>query len=455
MVLAGIIAAVRQPPAVTSGPLTLPDGAVVHIVGVTYGTNHFLGPPLARLVARMPTGTRAALQRLLGRHGMLQRSTTTSEPKLIVWLRCATNSVPSPPGSGYFTAILSDASGFLSGDTAFFHGWWSAPEGLEFHVFPRRDPVIGVNFFYHSTTGGVTRCGSLSFANPLHGRFPQWQPEPLPATRYAGDVAVTLDNLSTGHEWNASYRSVPGGGGAVEFGTNAGNDRNETGCAVHLNPLTNTNEVWVVASEEVSDATGNRALYTLLGLGRPEDGYFTFEPGLWPNESAWKLRCEIKRSRGFAPGEMFVFRDVPLGGLGETNRLGWTTNFAGVTVTLDQFIRRTPTTGNDFSLENKSQVQFSWRGLTNGVHLDLVSVRTDTGTELESPSWSSGGNQRTYSFRGPPADGRTADLTHGFRNVPGDARTADFKFAMQRSRWVEFMVKPEVGAFRVEYRPEP
>ena len=140
---------------------------------------------------------------------------------------------------------------------------------------------------------------------------------------------------------------------------------------------------------------------------------------------------------------------MPLGGLGETNRLGWTTNFAGVTVTLDQIIRRTPTTANDFSWENMSHVQFSWRGF-DGVHLDLVSARTDTGRELERPLWS-WGNQRAYFVRTLPAN--RGDIMHSLRNIPADARTADFTFAVQHSRWVEFMMKPEAGPLSIEYKP--
>ena len=55
--------------------------------------------------------------------------------------------------------------------------------------------------------------------------------------------------------------------------------------------------------------------------GSLEESYFSFEPGLWPSESAWKLRCEIKRAQGFDPGETFVFRGIPFGSLGATNEI--------------------------------------------------------------------------------------------------------------------------------------
>lgn len=435
IVMAGIIVALRQPKPIASGPLSLPDGSVVRILAVTYGTNHIVGRPLARLVARMPQPVQAWLVRLLGKRAAARFSTTTSEPKLIIWLERATNNAASPPGSAYFTAFLSDASGFISGDHASMYGWWSNPEQMQFGVIPRRDPVIAVNFFYHSPTGGVSRRVSLPFANPLYGAFHQWQPEPLPATRRVGDVAATLEKLSTSHDQNSTYRSAQDGRSILEFGTNRVDGQNTTVCFVQLHPLTNTNQTWVVASEEVADATGNKARNTSLGWGSYEQGYFDFEPSLWPSESAWKLRCEIKRVRGFDPGETFVFHGIPLGGLDETNQLRCATNFSGVSVTLDHIIRRAPNTNSSWSSVDLSQVQFTAVGLSNGLHLDLLSARTDTGANLDCRSWSSAGGQQTYSYR----------------NVPLEAKTVDFTFALQRGRWVEFTVKPELGNARREY----
>ena len=437
IVLAGIVVALRQPKPTASGPLSLPDGSVVRILAVTYGTNHVVGRPLARFVARMPAAVQAGLLYLLGKRAALQFSTTTSEPKLIIWLGRATNNAATPPASSYVTAFLADASGFISGDHASIYGWWSNPEQMQFGVIPRRDPVIAVNFFYHSPTGGVTRCGTLPFANPLYGNFPQWRPEPVPATRRASDVAMTLEKVSTGHDQNSSVRADSNDRVSHEFGTNRVDGQNSTVCFIRLQSLIDSNQVWCVAGEEVSDATGNKARNTSLGWGSFEEGYFSFEPGLWPSESAWKLRCEIKRVRGFDSGDTFVFRDIPFGSLGATNVISCATNFSGVSVILDHTIRRAPNTNSSWSSEELSQVQFTTAGLTNGLHLDLLSARTDRGTNLDCGSWSSGDRQRTYNYR----------------NVPLQAKTADFTFAVQRSRWVEFTVKPEVGIARREYEP--
>jgi hypothetical protein len=436
--LAGIIVALRQPPPASTGPLKLPDGSVVRIVGVTYGTNHLVGRPLARLVAQMPPRAQVLLKRLLGHRAALQCSTTTAEPQLTVWLGRSTNNASALPASSHFTAFLSDASGFISGDSASVYGWWTNPEQMQFLCFPRRDQTITVNFYYHNPTGEVRRCGSLRFANPVYRKFPQWQPEPLPATRQAGDVAVTMKKLSTGHDNSRGQRDLKGGGRAIGFGTNRLDGQNMTVCAAHLRSLRNTNEAWVVTNEEVSDATGNKARNRSVGWGSHEDGYFTFAPGLWTNEAAWKLRCEIKRAQGFAPSETFVFRDVPLGSLDQTDLLGWRTNFNGVAVTLDHVLRRAPNTNSSWSSRDLSQVRFTTAGLTNGVHLDLLSVRTDLGTNLQSGGWSSSGDWREYSFR----------------DIPLEAKTLEFAFAVQTSRWVEFTVKPEVGPLELEYEPQ-
>jgi hypothetical protein len=437
ILLAGIIMALRLPKPIVAGPLSLPDGSDVRIVAVTYGTNHAVGRPLARLIARMPEVVQSVLLDLPGSPFDLLGSAATPEPKLIIWLGRATNNAAAPPGAGYFTALLSDASGFISGDhdTMFDGGFWGIPVQMQFGVIPRRDPVISVNFFYHSPTGGVSRCGSLPFANPLYRAFPQWQPEPLPATRRVDDVTLTLEKVSTGHDQNSSIRADRNGHVIHEFGTNRVDGQNLTFCFIRLQPLANTNQVWCVAGEEVSDATGNKARNKSFGWGSLEESYFNFEPSLWPNEAAWKLRCEIKRVRGVGPGETFVFHDIPLGSLGGTNQVRCATNFGGVSVTLDYIARRAPFTKDSWSSDDLSQVHFTTAVLSNGLHLDLLSARTDTGTNLDSISSSSSDSWRIY----------------GYRNVPLEAKTVDFTFAVQRGRWVEFTVKPEVGIARREY----
>ena len=428
MALIALAVLLRQPKPAAQTLLKLPDGSSVRIMAVTYGTNHLAGSPVARMAARMPAWAQVVLQRVLGNRAVVAGSTTTTEPTLVVWIERLTNSAPRLPNAGFFDVFLADGSGFVSGADVYMSGW-SNPEPLRFGVFPRRDRAISVNFYYHSPTGGVSQCGSLPFANPLFGSFPQWQPETLPVNKQTARVAASVSKLSTGHDQTTSHRGLEQGGSVIEFGTNRLDGRNSSVCFIQLHSLTDTNETWCVVNERVSDATGNKIGNSSMGWGSYEDGYFTFEPGLWTNESAWKLGCELKRVKGFQPGETFVFKDVPLGLIGTTNRYGWTKNLGGVTVTLDHLVRRAPKTNETWSSRDLSPAKFFVAGLTKGWHLDLISAVTQDGTRLETPSWESTETERTYYFR----------------RIPEEAKTVDLTFAVQHSEWVEFVVKPEVG----------
>jgi hypothetical protein len=194
-----------------------------------------------------------------------------------------------------------------------------------------------------------------------------------------------------------------------------------------------------VFDAELSDATGNRLHCTGTSWGGEGEDYFAFEPGLWPTENAWKLKCEIKRTRGFAPEELLTFKDVPLGRLQLINHVGWTTNLGDVSMTLDYVCRRPPQTNNTWSANKMSEVHFTIHGLTNDLLLDLVSAGADNGTNLQFPSWSSSGSEQSYNVK----------------NIPLEATNADFTFAVHRYRTVEFCVKPEVGPLRLVFTNQP
>src|SRR5208283_1582727 len=139
----------------------------------------------------------------------------------------------------------------------------------------------------------------------------QWQPEALPATRKVREVEATLDLVTTGHGGSTTRYGLEHGGYAVEFATNRADGRNETFCRIHLRPLTDTSQVWQVDQVEMSDAAGNTP--RSMGMTWTGPDLVGFSPGLWTNEAAWKLRFVIKRTQGFAPGELMVFKNVPLG----------------------------------------------------------------------------------------------------------------------------------------------
>ncbi len=419
----------RKPPALPVR-ITLPDGTSVRILATTYGTNHVFGTKLGRFTARLPASFQDILTDILGQRAVPAQTLTTPTPELLVWLDRQTNrSGVAPPGTADFTAFLGDGSNFISGADVFMNGYspWSQVQPLHFGVFPRRDRKITLNFFYRNSMGVVRPCGSLSFANPRYRDYPQWQPESLPVTRRAGDLEVTLQDVETGHDSNSTTKARKGGGYTVEFGTNRVDGRNATVVDLNLRPLVNTNEVWQAIGVDVSDATGNSAHNSGMSWNGGSSS-FAFAPGLWPDEAAWKLKLELKRTEGFRPEELFVFKNVPLGELNRTNVIVWTTNVAGVKVTLQSISRRAPWTNNSWSNSQLSDIHLTYSALAAGTQLDLLRMFCDTGQTNHSDSWSSSSGERDYQFR----------------DIPVAAKTADLTFTVQQSRSVEFTVKPEL-----------
>jgi hypothetical protein len=409
--LASWLLLTQDKPQPLSPPVTLPDGTSVRLLAVTYGTNHVFGTRAARMFARLPLAIQDFLSDLPGVSIAPAQMTTTPIPELLLWLDQRTNGVGSPPSSSaYLTAVLGDGSNFISGTEPGVAS--STPMSLtyplRFAAFPRRDRQITLNIFQHDSDGGARLCGSLSFINPHSQTYPQWQPETLPVTRRAGDLEVTLQR--------------------VESGTTDSGGKNETSVYLKFHPLTNDNEVWTAEGAEVSDATGNSVHSSGSTWSWGENPVLRFSPGLWPGEAAWKLKLEFKKTDGLRPEEIFAFKNVPLGVLDQTNAVGRTTNIAGVTVTLQSIYRRAPITNSSWTSLQFSMVHVSVSGMVAGTELDMLRMECDAGKTSHADSWSSGGDERDY----------------GFREIPLAAQTADFTFAVQQSRTVEFIVKPEL-----------
>jgi hypothetical protein len=357
---------VAQPKVPASvGTIPLPDGSWLHLEAVTYGTNHLVGPRLAMLASRMPQSMQTVMRRVFRKHAAMRFKTTTSSPQLVLWLNRGPYATPFPSGLGDMRCVIADANGFPAGEEVYY----SAPYPLEakaFNIFPRRDPEFLLKIYQHDAQGKISLCGQMRIRNPLYQNYPRWHPESLPATKPAGDVEATLHRVIANASQVSGARRQPDGRLSVDVRP-AGTDQIPNNlCHVSLRSLISSNIDWRVASVEASDATGNRIRggnFSWSGEGK--NLFVSFSPGLWTNESAWKLAFEIKRTSGFQPGEQFTFLQVPLGRLNETNRIGWTTNFNGMTVTLASIARRPPATQSRFSTTNVTRVEFELAGLTN------------------------------------------------------------------------------------------
>ena len=406
-------------------PITLPGGGPARVRAVTYGTNHVYGPVWARALARIPGTAGHLVRSWTGAQGALS-TRITLQPAVVAWLVADTPAGPLiGPGQPMAYALLANEQGFFSGPSADVAA--AGPVPLVFETFPRRAARLEMRFCVQDSQGKFSEAGTVRFPNPARGQFGQWTPEALPAVKAAGDVRVTLESFKTGHNGNRVYRTLPDGKSVDEDVPKEAGERNVSSVRVRFDLPEGSTQKWTVSNVAISDATGNRVRQTTFSVDH-DKGRFQFSPSLWPDEAAWKMEVEVKKRAGFAPEELFTVKGVRIEE-GE-RKIGFSTNVGGVTITLDRWVRRAPPKPGTWSSESAARLSGTVGVAPDNVHVDLVSAVTDTGEPLESGGSSMGGLTREWWYR----------------TAPAKAQAADFTFAVHRSRWVEYLVKPELAA---------
>jgi len=172
-----------------------------------------------------------------------------------------------------------------------------AISGIQLDAYPRWDGKIVLRVgAWNNTGGGMQEAkGGFVISNPARVHtFAKWTPEPVPATQSDGDLNVTLMKLVNG---------VPGFGSGARTSKDAMNKAVLAVFHCEQKGVTVTN--WQVMRVETSDATGNHVQNNSWSTSRDENGdaTMTYQYGLWPAESPWKLRVEMSRTSGFNDGE--------------------------------------------------------------------------------------------------------------------------------------------------------
>jgi hypothetical protein len=419
--------------------VTLPNGQQCQFAGTTYGTNHVQGPMLARLVNQLPKPVATFVQNRLGlRLGPVVRL-PTEEPLLVVWFQeMRTNAYPVAPAGGTvvrpsiflgFSGMLVDQQGVEAGVAAPpyhvmpaysagpFVGPWL---GLPFPVVPKRSRTLRCRLYTNDGRHTGPLLGEVSFPNPLYGRFSQWQPEPLPITKQSGDLKVRLNGLR------------PGFNG---FGVDFDADYRQSAA---------TDEMWLLLSADLSDATGNRihvnSEFNSSKFHEPE-GWKSLLGRLWPDEAAWRLKLEFKRKSGYAPEELVTFTKVPLLRPEATNTILLTNRVGAVQVVLKETRSQQRSGGHEFRLALPDKLE--------GWPANFVKLTTNTGEHAETvdviPMWSMEGWRPAFPI--PVADKFPSGILlrstlYILTTIPADVQTVDITWAVQKTRTVEFLVKP-------------
>lgn len=413
-----MLPALRTPTLPLPPPVKLPDGSTVRIVKVSYGTKHF-GPDVwwHSWARRLP---RAAQDWIELPVALVMK---THEPSLAVWWSCENRFDDTRWGHGYGIEDEGGAEMPAAFGNNMRHSMSSSGGpylcGGAFAVFPRRGSMVTLHSYYRAPTGRNLLAASFKIPNPVPHKYPEWQPQSLPAIATNGDVKIECQRLLVG-----VTRDDPPGVSRV-------GDWHYARADFRVVEKDEASERWLPTSIEQSDATGNflPQYFSRQGV-RAGEAYLTWGHFLWPNESAWKIRVAFWRNlqAGFTTNELIVVKGLAVPAKDSVTLLNLVTNRLGHAVQVLGL-----SSGNGY-IPDHSRIRISDpvriqavvpRGLPNK-RLALVGVRDDQGRPVERLEVSD--KNGSFSF--------------GCKPEP-DAKSLDFTLAFHDTITVEFLVKPE------------
>ena len=377
--------------------ITLTDGRQYQFAGASWGTNHSQPRLLAHVVDHLPDKWADYVRTKLGPRVGLAPPVHGPSPTLVVWFELVrTNSARRFTSTLLGSAMLADGNGVRSG---IGRSWYQQSPGWAcagFSEVPRRSRMLEFQ----------TPDGSVKFRNPAFGRIPEWQPEPLPVEKSAGDLRVRLTTFAS--------RFVPGGGGWY---------RDTVFSLAISSPR--PDERWAASSYELSDATGNRL------AGDPADvtsnGLYSIFGALWPDEPALRLKLGLKRVSGFSAAELITFTNLPVPRMGvffvPINAIVLTNVVGGVTVEVMNFRNR----GSDHADLEPQSLSAELPGNPPGLAVEIVEVATEKGEK-----WTGS----------PDAASSSSMFLWNIVSGNGGAKYLNVTVAVQKERFVEFLAKP-------------
>ena len=422
--------------------VTLSYGVKYRFVGVTWGTNHINpGDSLAaRITDHLPERWAAYIRGKYAAKLGLPPPYTTAEPSLCVWLSPDGPNLPAGAVVVLY-CMLADGQGVEAGEGGRMdcHGGPTPRQPAVFRIVPRRSEYLECHFIGVTMVGlgdQPPATGSIRFANPLYGRQPVWQPEVLPATKQAGDVAVQLTNCFTGvqvRSMNPATGEFTNGYWPAGRGVEA-----TTQFDLLIKPTRANDESWEIQSIELSDALGNRlggktsewSGYPGSWIEQPPprrsyfaNGNYFVDGTLWPDEPAVRLQTALKRTAGWPAEDLVVFKRLPINRPSATNGVTLTNMVHGIPLLMRNFANQS---AGSSAGTGRFCFEIELPSPESGLVVDLVGITTDTGDELQYVNPREYGHFRSFNFSA----------------IPGGAKSVNVKLAVQKLRTVEFFVKP-------------
>ena len=267
--------------------ITLKDGRIVELLGVTSGSEHTLqkrgpGAFLHRLIP-------APLKKAFG-PDLNSTFGFGHADGIALWLMCYDPAQDAYATSWINKVIVFDehGCGFASVGQGHTGDGYHHVTLMHLPAYPRRQPTFKARLI-QSTSGQDIVLGEITLRNPGPTEFPQWTPEPIPVTKSNGPVAVRLVKVEAG--------KLP----STEFIGVEGRERE-----------------WTLSENRYHDATGNSGL------------------ALCTNEKAWKYEATLFRTEyaSFTTNELWTLANTVLPAPGSVQPIHLTNSVSGAEISV-------------------------------------------------------------------------------------------------------------------------
>jgi hypothetical protein len=303
-------------------------------------------------------------------------------------------------------------------------------QGFSLDAFPRWDRKIILRVgAWNNTGGGMQEAkGQFVISNPARvSSYAKWTPEPVPDTQSDGDLNVTLTKLNNG---------VPGFNSGR--GVSSKDPMNKAVLGVfHCEQKGVAATNWQVMRIETSDATGNHVQNNSWSTSRDENGdaTMTYQYGLWPGQSPWKLRVEMSRTSGFNDGEMWTVTNVPVQAGSQQDLYNYSPRNGRTNTVFAE------TTLNGVHLKLYPAIQFTDQNFGNGQRQGGIHVTTEPNNLPDGYRLSIlATDEQGRALEGWGPNGGGGNYTEQIQNLRAKALTVTV--ALHKSRFIEFTVMP-------------
>ena len=292
-------------------------------------------------------------------------------------------------------------------------------------AFPRRGQTVILQLFDNDGKGPIAE---FTAPNPTPGPHPVWTPEPLPIKKQVGDLTFALTELKAG---------LDSRGGSASPG-----DISLTRASFRITEQGKPVKSWSPVRFEVSDATGNHVSEEVTSPFNYKYNYRNGEMRVELQrmlciEETWKLRVEFAQSSGeqFTADQIWTLRGLTVPGQNTLISSNETAMREGYTLRL-------------VGIGGRGRVEWSPEYASSGDQIKVrarVSLPCD-GMRLSLLATDDKGRKFTGFVQGykDVDKDNEREFSFSFQDIPSDARSLDLTFAIHKSLYAEYLVKPSV-----------